>query len=816
MANGGRNLPHLLLHDTALTEGYTTPRPGRHKPAFARNRREHSAHLQQALDRAREAEEARLQAAAAAGQVVREGSYLVAELEPGYEQALKSLESSGIELVAVRSTSTALHATIYVPRGKLALLERKVVAYATQLTKSKRPKNEALVTAIRNFRRAAVKSFWTDDVNVYPANEEVIWWEVWLRGEGPDVAAVFRDRAAATGMVVGSDHLAFPDRTVVVAQGSIEQLAASIEILDSIAELRRAKDSPALYVDLRGHEARAAIEGLLGRANRPRDGAPAIVILDTGVTAAHPLIAPFVDQQAFRAARTEWGGHDWQGHGTEMAGLALFGDLGQALGGDTPLDIATTLESVKILPNDGQNQRELHGAITQDAINVSEIDGGERQRIYSMAVTAPDFRDRGRPSSWSAEIDQLAVGIDDDRPRLIIVSAGNSATDARRTHPAHLETETIHDPAQAWNALTVGASTTKWSIDDPTFDGWKALASPGDLSPATSTSRTWDRIWPLKPDIVLEGGNSAVDPGGTLIDSPDSLGLLSTYYQPLVRPFTISRETSAACALGARMAGHVQSLYPAFWPETVRALLVHSAEWSELMRRQYLRGNQKRHFERLIQYCGFGMPSLERALWSARNDLTLIVQETLQPFVERDNQVKMRDMHLHTLPWPADALRALGEAQVELRVTLSYFIEPNPARRGWKYRHRYASHGLRFDVQTPTEDVDDFRARVNKQARAEEEEETSYAGDSTEWQLGWQRRHRGSIHSDMWTGTAAALADRQHVSVVPVGGWWKERPRVGRGNTPVRYALVVTIRVPAVDVDIYTPVATQIGVPIVV
>jgi hypothetical protein len=797
-----------------LSEAYTTPRTGRHKDPFRRNRREHSSHLQQALDRAREEEEARLQAAETAAQVVREGTYLVAELEPGYEQALKSLESNGIELMAVRATSSGvLHATIYVPRGKLSVLERKVIAYATEVTKkTKRPKNESLVTAIRNFRRAAVKSFWTDDINVYPAHDEVLWWEVWLRGDGQDVAETFRERATAVGMRIGQTHLTFPDRTVIIANATIAQLAESIEILDSIAELRRAKDSPELYVELRGREAREAIEDLLSRANRPRDGAPAIVILDTGVTAAHPLIAPFVDQQTFRAARTEWGGHDWHGHGTEMAGLALFGDLVDGMGTATLLDIANTLESVKILPNDGQTDRELHGAITQDAINTAEIDDTDRQRIYSMAVTAPDYRDRGRPTSWSAELDQLAAGVEDERPRLIVVSAGNSAFDARRTHPEHLETEAIHDPAQAWNVLTVGASTNKWTVDDPTFEGWTVLASPGDLSPATTTSRPWDeKIWPLKPDVVLEGGNFAVDPGGTQVDSPDSLGLLTTYYQPLVRPFTISRDTSAACALAARMAGHVQSQYPSLWPETVRALLVHSAEWSELMRRRYLRGNQKRYYERLVQYCGFGVPSLDRALWSARNDLTLIVQETMQPFVDSENRVKTRDMHLHKLPWPADALRALGEVQVELRVTLSYFVEPNPARRGWKYRHRYASYGLRFDVQAPTEEVDDFRARVNKLARAEEEEET-YASDTTDWQLGWQRRHRGSLHSDTWTGTAIDLAERQHISVVPVGGWWKERPKRGRGNTPVRYGLVVSIRVPEVDVDIYTPVATQIGI----
>ena len=285
--------------------------------------------------------------------------------------------------MAVRiAGSGALHVTIYIPRGKLSILERKVVAYATEVTKkAKRPKNEALVTAIRNFRRAAVKSFWTDDIIVYPAHEEVIWWEVWLRGDEPGVADTFRERATAVGMTVGQNHLTFPDRIVVIANATIEQFAKSIEILDSIAELRRAKDSPELYAELRGREAREAIEGLLSRANRPRDGAPAIVILDTGVTAAHPLIAPFVDQRAFRAARTEWGGHDWHGHGTEMAGLALFGDLVDALGSETSLDIATTLESVKILPTDGQTDRELHGALTQDAINTAEIDDTERQRI---------------------------------------------------------------------------------------------------------------------------------------------------------------------------------------------------------------------------------------------------------------------------------------------------------------------------------------------------------------------------------------------------------------------------------------------------
>ena len=76
---------------------------------------------------------------------------------------------------------------------------------------------------------------------------------------------------------------------------------------------------------------------------------------------------------------------------------------------------------------------------------------------------------------------------------------------------------------------------------------------------------------------------------------------------------------------------------------------------------------------------------------------------------ETGKQPTLRDMHLHNLPWPRDVLEDMGETQVEMRVTLSYFIEPNPSRRGHS-RYRYESHGLRFDVKRPLESIDNFGA----------------------------------------------------------------------------------------------------------
>lgn len=104
------------------------------------------------------------------------------------------------------------------------------------------------------------------------------------------------------------------------------------------------------------------------------------------------------------------------------------------------------------------------------------------------------------------------------------------------------------------------------------------------------------------------------------------------------------------------------------------------------------------------------MPNLGRALGSANDALTLVTQATPDPFSEG----RLRETHVHQLPWPKAILQELGQAVVCLRVTLSYFVEPNPGRRGWKRRHRYASHGLRFEVKWPTENVDEFRKRLNQ------------------------------------------------------------------------------------------------------
>jgi hypothetical protein len=61
----------------------------------------------------------------------------------------------------------------------------------------------------------------------------------------------------------------------------------------------------------------------------PPEGAPRLSVLDSGLISNHPLLAPAVgDAQSFVP---ELGPADESGHGTAVAGLALFGDVAACL-----------------------------------------------------------------------------------------------------------------------------------------------------------------------------------------------------------------------------------------------------------------------------------------------------------------------------------------------------------------------------------------------------------------------------------------------------------------------------------------------------
>ena len=140
-------------------------------------------------------------------------------------------------------------------------------------------------------------------------------------------------------------------------------------------------------------------------------------------------------------------------------------------------------------------------------------------------------------------------------------------------------------------------------------------------------------------------------------------------------------------------------------------------------------------------------------------------------------------------------------------MTLSYFIEPNPSARGQKSRFHYPSHRLRFAMKRPLERYEDFITRINAASEADGER---YAGNDDNWALGMLQRHRGSLHQDIWTGTAAELASCGYLAVYPGQGWWRSRQGLNRFDSEAPYSLVISIHAPGTEVDLLTPVETLV------
>ena len=835
-----RNRRHILIPNEPIAEPFR-PHPRSISEKLVRGPIDRRAHAEALSTALRHAHEEALRRRADTGVAVvgaSPGLYIQFESPPGIELKLESLEDrrKGIELLAVQTSPSASGdasiqlATVFVPDGALKHFFTRFEQYATQDTKNGEPRHKELVERIAALRLATLRALWTDDPSLFPAEKQVIWWEVWLRRHDGQELERFHQFAIAADLTTGLHRLAFDDRIVVLVRGTAEQLSKSLDVLNDLAEVRRAKESAGFFRDMRREEQAEWARDLLGRLSPPPEDAPAVCMLDTGVTRDHPLLQPLISPSDATAVDPSWGGHDDgggpgnKGHGTEMAGLAAYGDLVPLLTGSRPVQMRHRLESVKILPPRGANEPQLYGAITAQAVSLPEIAAPHRPRVFCLAVTAPDQRDRGQPTSWSAALDALAAGRTfdpttkglhyiegaDEQRRLFVVSAGNVPPDRlERDHLSRSDIETVHDPAQAWNVLTVGAYTEKAVIQHEDYRNCSPISRPGELSPWSTTSLTFEEKWPIKPEVVFEGGNIAYNGRFMELSVPD-LCMLSTHYKPHDSLFELSYATSAATAQVARMAAIIQAEYPEYWPETIRALIVHSARWTPTMQAHFSSAESRRNRGKLIRRYGFGVPSLERCLRSANDALTLVVQATLHPFKDG----KMREMHLHFLPWPRDVLMELGDTPVRLRVTLSYFIEPNPGRRGWTRRHRYASHGLRFEVKLPTESIDDFRKRVNRQALAEDESKPIGGSDASRWFLGPKIRNKGSIHSDIWEGTASELAERGVIGVYPVSGWWKDQPKRDRSDVGARYALIVSLEVEAQEIDIWTPVAIQVGVPV--
>lgn len=135
-----------------------------------------------------------------------------------------------------------------------------------------------------------------------------------------DFESFLRDHANQLQMKVSVEAIRFLDRTVILVFGTKQQMSRSINLLGSIAEVRKAKDTADFFTSMNRIDQQEWINNTVEKITLPADDAPSVCILDAGVE-GHPLLSPATKET--HSYLPIWGTDDRDGHGTSMAGLAL-------------------------------------------------------------------------------------------------------------------------------------------------------------------------------------------------------------------------------------------------------------------------------------------------------------------------------------------------------------------------------------------------------------------------------------------------------------------------------------------------------------
>ena len=735
----------------------------------------------------------------------REGYYIKLQNAANYDLALKSIDSTQIgHIVSVNETMTdtglVTSVILFLKKDKKEWLNKKAESYKSgKRTKKGERINKPLLESIDNVTAVTIDDLWCGEGQIPREKKE--WVELWFLAND---AAPLLELLSQLNIEHKRQSLMFPERIVVMVFANHKELESLFYASDSLVRVSQVPTLAGFIADEQSLEQRDWMKMIMDSFRFDQIANKYFCILDSGVVAGHPMLLPVLSDNDRYVVKSEWGKNDVRHHGTRMAGIVVYGDLTDVLGNGPVIEPHNRICSVKVLPNEGGALKEFWADYTKQAIALAEIFHGNEVIGYCMALAETKGYTVGVPSSWSGAIDQICNDAEGVR-RLFIQCAGNIDEEMDFNHyPDSNKSIGVVNPGQAWNALTIGAYTEKCLAFDEQGNQLDVVAQKGGLSPYSSTSFTWGQQTPIKPEVVMEGGNRYKKVPDT--SSHRDLELLTTgNLYNVGRPFELINATSAATAMAAHYASIVSVENPNYWPETVRGLFVHTAEWTTQMIQDFPDKDER------LRVCGYGVPDLKKMLESRKNGVTFIAQQTMQPYKKGAKSNSFNKMHIFTLPWPKQTLLELGERNVKLTITLSYFIEPGPTDNyvsSFK-KYNYASAGLRFELSNVNETAKQFKNRI---VHNYDEDDVRIVNDTQRWNIGIRKRTKGSVHKDWIEMSAADLATCNMIAVFPVSGWWYYRRTLDKIESEMRYSLIVSLETDEEHVDFTTEISNQIPI----
>ena len=456
----------------------------------------------------------------------------------------------------------------------------------------------------------------------------------------------------------------------------------------------------------------------------PPEGAPGIVVLDSGLVTGHPLLKSAVgDAQSFLEGK---GSDDENGHGTMVAGKALYGD------------VAAKVESGEFIPE----LRLFSGRILDEHCesNIKLIEHQVEEAVryfvenYQCKVFNLSYGDNNKPYN-GGRIRGLAVVLDllsRELGVLFVVPTGNyrsteSPAAWKASYPDSMLDNVLLDPAPSVNSITVGSlarydqtmNAMRYQ-NDPSEQTFAAINQPSPFSrsgPGVKDS--------IKPEFVAFGGNYAVN---TRVDSlvQNLLGEISTCKDFASGRFVAEDVgTSFSAPYISHLAARILTVYPEATVNQVRALLaVHAVTPAEV---ESLFGNEK---EKILMTTGYGVVDEEALFRSLDDDLSVFAQDSL---ANKSHQ-------FYEIPIPG----AFWEGSKRLR-QISISMAYTPLVRTTRVDYKTTRMSFKLIKAMSLEEVS---KRFNKDIPIDQTNE--YKEYSNQRHVTEQRRNYGTLQCSTW------------------------------------------------------------------
>lgn len=558
-----------------------------------------------------------------------------------------------------------------------------------------------------------------------------------------------------------------------------------------------------------------------------------ILVIDSGVQRGHPLIAPVLGEtEVFQDAKREFikgGSDDVNGHGTNVAGIAIYGNVENCIKQHS-FDPTAWLFSARVTNEKNEYDEELLVETQLDRALRAFVENYPNCKVINISLGNADqiYRDGVKQFRLAAMIDKIAYDYQ-HKNIVFVISAGNafyeeakSDEQLRTDYPNYLlkKSARIIDPATSAIAITVGSlSLGRGSITEPSDVRRQAIAKlSGYPSPFTRTGFGVDGM--IKPDVVDFGGDLVLDlsyraslnlPKSTVL--PDNVAGVSvvTLSKDLKSSlFQICSGTSFAAPRVANLAAQLFTKYPDASSNLIRALIVNSALLPKEIppefqcHKKHSQSINTKQIKKQLAIYGYGQADLERAMYSAENYVVL----------SGDNvEIKVGCFHVYEIPQlPPEFFKVEGTRM--LSITLAFDPPTRPTRgdsylgvtmefelfKGIDREIIRTAYEAASKTSSPDESTDNTKGKLIKQYGS---------GIEVKLSPGSNLRKKGTVQRGQVeiTSKSTKYKDGSMTLIVSCNRKWAKPDAIEMQ----RYALVACISHSDPQVDLYNRMQNQIA-----